>query len=598
MKNNESNKHLSHIMRLQTKIEEVKRMENEEFVKIRRDEFKFKKELDEIKLKLKRTQDELTKLKLKEEEINSLRDYFAEKKQLEENEVVKKQLQYEKEKLSLLGLIRSKDKNPILKLVEYLEMHEINKIASLNKTYRSTLWNDWLFIWKSAYRSINIAHREKELELEKEIQIKSLEIKSIIPYKQFDLLNLGEDQEEEIDLKMLIQMYVWDNNRVGDWIKNTMYSTKIFLNDQYKYMQKLYMEEQERIRKEKERAIKEKQMQNINQSQKSTGFASRFLSAFKLGGSNQQPEQMSIPQKNVITEAENDNNHNYLISTNAQVEDANLINFDDDKKLESSQINEKEVRVWLDEKEVPDDEETKKSETDTVVDDKFEDHNNSSSKFEQQRRPRSDSISSTSTSRMYSYSDFNDFMNVDELNKFLYKWGAMLVSKKGMMDQWIEWMQRTLSEYYVYCQVLYKQAKDVEILKDFFSQNLQKTKYKLEMVTNEKEDLIAKQEAEFGIKEYLAKKMQELNMKLIEKHHELVIVKQTLNESKAEIKEIQDMYDQKQAEYEKVYSKYKKEIKSLTKKLKIYELENNEFKDIYEEIKGFVEMRKRNKGIK
>mmetsp|Transcript_6654 Transcript_6654/g.7598 ORF Transcript_6654/g.7598 Transcript_6654/m.7598 type:complete len:125 (+) Transcript_6654:906-1280(+) len=121
----------------------------------------------------------------------------------------------------------------------------------------------------------------------------------------------------------------------------------------------------------------------------------------------------------------------------------------------------------------------------------------------------------------------------------------MLVAKKGKMDQWIDWMQRTVSEYYVYSQILYKQAKDVEVLKDFFSQKLQKTKYKLEMVTNEKEDLLAKQEAEDGIKEYLAKKMQELNMKNVEKTHELVLVKQHLSEANLEIKEIKDDYEKK-----------------------------------------------------
>ena len=357
-------------------------------------------------------------------------------------------------------------------------------------------------------------------------------------------------------------------------------------------MQKIYFEEQERIRKEKER------LASSSQNQKSQGIASRFLSAFKFGSSNQQPEQTSVPQKNLITEIEYDSDHNYLISTNAQVENANLISFEDDKKSESDKLSEKEVRVGFDEKDIPD-EETKKSETDTVNDENFEYQNSfSASKTDQPKRARSDSISSTSTSRMYSKSDFNDFMNVDELNKFLYKCGAMLVSKKGMMDQWIEWMQRTLSEYYVYCQVLYKQAKDVEILKDFFSQNLQKTKHKLEMVVNEKEDLIAKQEAEDGIKEYLAKKMQELNMKLIEKHHELVLVKQALSESQTEVKELQQSFEQKQLETEKIYSKFKKDVKSLNKKLKIYELENNEYKEIYEEMKGFIEMRKRNKGIK
>lgn len=63
-------------------------------------------------------------------------------------------------------------------------------------------------MWKSAYRNINIAHREKELELEKEIKIKSQEIKNIIPYKKFELLDFCENQEDEVNLTMLIQMYV------------------------------------------------------------------------------------------------------------------------------------------------------------------------------------------------------------------------------------------------------------------------------------------------------------------------------------------------------------------------------------------------------
>lgn len=114
MRNNESNKNLAQVYRLQQKIEEIKRMENEEFYKIKRDEIKFKKELGDLRLKFKRSEDTLTKLRQKEEDINELRAYFQDKKQKEEDEEIKRQLQFAKEKHSLLGLIRHKDKRPIL----------------------------------------------------------------------------------------------------------------------------------------------------------------------------------------------------------------------------------------------------------------------------------------------------------------------------------------------------------------------------------------------------------------------------------------------------------------------------------------------------
>lgn len=110
----ESSIHLSQVYRLQNKIDEIKRMGNDEFIKVKRDEIRIRRDLEDMKLKYKRSNDELTKLKQKEEEVNELKEYFHHKKQTEENESVKKQLQFEKEKLSLLGLLRYKSKHPIM----------------------------------------------------------------------------------------------------------------------------------------------------------------------------------------------------------------------------------------------------------------------------------------------------------------------------------------------------------------------------------------------------------------------------------------------------------------------------------------------------
>jgi hypothetical protein len=60
-----------------------------------------------------------------------------------------------------------------------------------------------------------LAHQEKELELQRQISLKTQEIKSIIPFKDFDVLGVS-DGENEFDLRKLLQMYVCDDTRVGE----------------------------------------------------------------------------------------------------------------------------------------------------------------------------------------------------------------------------------------------------------------------------------------------------------------------------------------------------------------------------------------------
>lgn len=321
------------------------------------------------------------------------------------------------------------------------------------------------------------------------------------------------------------------------------------MHQQYEYMQKLYQEEQDRIKREKEMA---QQRNNAAGTQAVGGFASRLFSVFKPKIVVEK-EVLTQAKQKTIDEVDYDNEENfkedakeeYLISTNVQekpVESANLLDLDEDdnKGKNHEKIQEKEIPMKLEDQELQDDHDATRTESDTVQneDDRMEE----SQDFTKQR-DRSDSLTSTSTSRIYSHQTFSDFMNIDELHKFLYKCGALLSTKKGKMEQWIEWMQRTLAEYYVYCQVLYKQAKDVEILKDFLAQKVQKLKYKLDQVINEKEDLIEQQAAEVGIKEYLAKQMQELNKKNVEKTHELVLVKQKLAEFNQDYNDMKQKYE-------------------------------------------------------
>lgn len=315
-----------------------------------------------------------------------------------------------------------------------MNLFDLHKMSLLSKPIREVLCNDNIMLWKAAYRQINVSHKEEMNEMYRQIQLKNLEIKSIVPMKTKDLLKIT-DIESENQIKELLTTYVIDETKVGECIENTMYNTNIFLNDQYKYMQRLYEEEQERIRKEKELAQKKTQ----EPAKPAGGFASRFLSAFNFKKKEEETIMTKPAKINTIEEPEYENisaeqdmkkGEEYLISTNVQfkpVEETKLIDFDDDNKLDENKPNEQnsaehEVSVRLEYKDIHDENDGDKTETESIAhNDTLDETQDFSLKEQPKQRNRSDSISSTSTSKIYSQSNFNEFMNVEELNKFLYK---------------------------------------------------------------------------------------------------------------------------------------------------------------------------------
>jgi chromosome segregation ATPase len=108
------------------------------------------------------------------------------------------------------------------------------------------------------------------------------------------------------------------------------------------------------------------------------------------------------------------------------------------------------------------------------------------------------------------------------------------------------------------------------------------------MVTNEKEDLLERQIAEDGIKEYIAKQMQDLSTKHVEKTHELVFVKQKLSEANDEVNDVKREYQEQIDEIEALRAKLAKEIKVLKKRFKLSELENSEYKEIFDEMQEYI----------
>lgn len=62
------------------------------------------------------------------------------------------------------------------------------------------------FIWKAAYRNNNIIHQDIMKELQRQIDVKTLEVKNIVPAKEFDPKDFV-DAVEESDITMLLKTY-------------------------------------------------------------------------------------------------------------------------------------------------------------------------------------------------------------------------------------------------------------------------------------------------------------------------------------------------------------------------------------------------------
>lgn len=92
--------------------------------------------------------------------------------------------------------------------------------------------------------------------------------------------------------------------------------------------------------------------------------------------------------------------------------------------------------------------------------------------------------------------------------------------------------------------------------------------------------------------------MQELNIKNVEKTHELVLTKQKLSEFYQEYNDMKHHYEVKLSDYNYVNAKFTKDIKSLRKKIKLFELENSEYKDIFDGMKSYIDVIKKAQSVR
>jgi hypothetical protein len=73
-------------------------------------------------------------------------------------------------------------------------------------------------------------------------------------------------------------------------------------------------------------------------------------------------------------------------------------------------------------------------------------------------------------------------------------------------------------------------AKELELLKEFFASRIETLKLRIEELLNEKEDYSAMHASDSGIKEYLTKRLSESEQLVVEKTTELLFIKKRAGE--------------------------------------------------------------------
>ena len=123
--------------------------------------------------------------------------------------------------------------------------------------------------------------------------------------------------------------------------------------------------------------------------------------------------------------------------------------------------------------------------------------------------------------------------NVDDMNDLMFKVSTFLVKDRALLSRWIAGIQQGFSSQYILIGKLNKDAKELELLKEFFAARIETLKLRIEELLNEKEDYSEMHQSDSNIKEHLITKMNELDKQVMEKTTELLFQKKKASELEA-----------------------------------------------------------------
>ena len=118
--------------------------------------------------------------------------------------------------------------------------------------------------------------------------------------------------------------------------------------------------------------------------------------------------------------------------------------------------------------------------------------------------------------------DLNEIETVEQMNDLIYKVSSFLVHDRSLLSKWISGVQQGFATLYIQIRGLNQDAKELELLKEFFASRIETLKLRIEELLNEKEDFAAMHESDLGVKEHLISRMNELDKQVMEKTTELL----------------------------------------------------------------------------
>ena len=174
--------------------------------------------------------------------------------------------------------------------------------------------------------------------------------------------------------------------------------------------------------------------------------------------------------------------------------------------------------------------------------------------------------------------DITSVDTVDEMNDLMFKVSTFLVKDRSLLSRWIAGIQQGFSSQFILITKLNRDAKELELLKEFFASRIETLKLRIEELLNEKEDYSEMHQSDSTIKEHLITKMNELDKQVMEKTTELLFQKKKASELEAFKKEFDvELNAEKNARKElevkkaaeiKIYKQKNKHLKTQNKVLK------------------------------
>ena len=116
------------------------------------------------------------------------------------------------------------------------------------------------------------------------------------------------------------------------------------------------------------------------------------------------------------------------------------------------------------------------------------------------------------------------------MNDLIYKVSSFLVQDRTLLSKWISGVQQGFATLYIQIRRLNLDAKELELLKEFFASRIETLKLRIEELLNEREDYTAMHESDLSIKEHLITRMNELDKNVMEKTTELLFQKKKIGE--------------------------------------------------------------------